>query len=82
MRRLIVDLLDFLCLATIVVASLVGFWLGGGGPNIQFLGFSFFGAVLGGAAAFVASSVVMGAILVLTEIAKNTRRMILLLEAK
>lgn len=74
MRRFVVDLLDFLCLAAIVLATIVGFSTGFAATR------TFEYGVLYALASFVAASVVMGAVLAITEIAKNTRRLITLME--
>ncbi|WP_342149844.1 hypothetical protein [Methylorubrum sp. SB2] len=75
MRRFVVDLLDFLCLALIVLATVLCFLGGAFGPNGNVvLG------MLAAMAAFITTSVAMGAILAITEIAKNSRRMVALME--
>lgn len=79
MGRFIVSVLDFLCVAAIILFAVAGFVVGGKfvDPYGQFqLGF----AIIYGLAAFLIGTIVFGAVLALTEIAKNTRRMIKLLE--
>lgn len=69
MRRFIVDTLDFLAIAAILIATFLGAARGAqfGGP---------LGLVAGAIAAFVVSALAGGMVLALTEIAKNTRRLI------
>jgi uncharacterized membrane protein len=79
MGRFIVSVLDFLCIAAIVLFSVAGFVVGGKFVN-PYGPFQLHFAIGYGLAAFLVGTIVFGAVLALTEIAKNTRRMIKLLE--
>lgn len=79
MGRFIVSVLDFLCIAAIVLFSVAGFVAGGQFVN-PYGQFQLHLAILYGLTAFLVGTIVFGAVLALTEIAKNTRKMIKLLE--
>ncbi|KQP09327.1 hypothetical protein [Methylobacterium sp. Leaf93] len=75
MRRFVVDLLDFLCIALIIIATSIAFLSATFTPGGNILL-----GLLSAVVVFIAASVAMGAILALTEIAKNSRRIVTLME--
>ena len=72
MRRLIVNVLDLVCILLVIASTLAGVFAGLAQGGAM--------AVVVPLAAFVGSCLIAGSVLAITEIAKNTRKMIALLE--
>ncbi|MBI4275356.1 MAG: hypothetical protein HY659_11730 [Rhizobiales bacterium] len=69
MRKLILGVLDFFCFLIVIVSTLIG-------ARVASYTLGEIGLVVGGLVGFIVSALFAGGILALTEIAKNTRRML------